>query len=163
MKILNKIQSAFQPPQNTQKGPAPEVREQNSPLTQEPVDRVQLSELPKKAIKKLSKLKLGTLVHGTIGAVCSTLPLIGATAIAGGAAALPWAMDTEKNVPHSSPKSIAAGAAGLIGGTLLNVGGLAAAAATGTLLPLLPAAIAGGYLFGKMAQIDSSMGRFDAF
>jgi hypothetical protein len=159
MKILNRVLKTFRPQASVEprkKGP---TATQTSPTT----DRVELSQAPPET-KKKSPLKLGALFHGAIGAVVSAIPIIGATAIAGGAAALPWAMDTEKNDSvHSSQKSILAGAAGLAGGALLNVGGLAAAAATGTFLPLLPAAIAGGYLYGKMAQIDSSMGRFDLF
>jgi hypothetical protein len=108
--------------------------------------------------------KLGTAFWGALGATVSAMPLIGTWAIAKGSAALPWAMDTEFNGSrHSTLKSVACGVGGLIGGAALNLGGTLACAATGNLLPMIPAAVAGGYLFGKMAHIDSTLGKWDLF
>lgn len=139
----------------------PQAQAKAAPQTRAPEvqDSVTLSSAPRR-----KGFKLGTAFWGGLGATVSAIPLVGAWAITKGAAALPWAMDTEFNESrHSTGKSILAGIAGFIGGTALNVGGTAACLATGSLLPMIPAALAGGYLYGKMAQIDSTLGKWDLF
>ncbi len=143
---------------HTTKSPVPR-KNSNS----ESLDSVTLSE-GQSGAPKGKDFKLGTAFWGAVGATVSAIPLVGTLAISKGSAALPWAMDTEYNDSnHSTLKSFACGAAGLVGGAALNIGGTLACLATGSVLPMIPGAVAGGYLFGKMAQIDSTLGKWELF
>lgn len=118
---------------------------------------------PSRKPRSLSKLKLGTLFWGAMGAIGATLPLVGPALVGLGSAALPRSIATAQNKPHSFLKSVGAGIGGTILATGLSAAGIAAGAATGSPAFMLPAAALGAAVFGYQAQIDPALGRFDLF
>lgn len=111
----------------------------------------------------LSKLKLGTLFWGAMGAIGASIPVVGPALVGLGSAALPRSVATAENKPYSVLKSVGTGLAGTVLATGLSIAGMAAAAATGSAAFMLPAAAMGAAVFGYQAQIDPALGRTDLF